>query len=333
MRRILTLAVVPTVLLLAAAAPSPTATSGPSYSVFLRLVDAPAGSFDQMIAAVAPAVERSGWRLLASYDAGTGGCAYRAHTFVVNAPAFTEEVLKHGVRTAFAVPLRLAVYEDDLGVHLAAVNPQSIARTVVDESFEAPSTALVGQLRTMTATGFPGTPVLVPYGQPRDQGLIEKTMGVVAGGPFPGKIDQVRKSRAVPGMTVQVVADNIAAAGARPQGRWALRTAYRLDLPNQNAVLLGFTGGPMESRSFQIVGAGLDQSRSRFACPGLDHTPAYPLELLVVQEAGEIKVLLIDVMFRMKMYFEDAGKVKFAANMSMPGSIENELRDLVEEAY
>jgi hypothetical protein len=33
------------------------------------------------------------------------------------------------------------------------------------------------------------------------------------------------------------------------------------------------------------------------------------------------------------MYFEDAGKVKFAANMSMPGSIENELRDLVEEAY
>lgn len=333
MRRILALAIVPATLLLAAAGPSPTPPAGPSYSVFLRLVDAPAGAFDQMVAAVAPAVERAGWQLLASYEAGTGDCAYRARTFVVNAPGFTTEVLKHGARTAFAVPLRLSVFEDDLGVHLAAVNPQSIARTVVDESFEAPSTALVGQLRAMTATGFPGKPVMEPYGQPRDQGLIEKTMGVVAGGPFPDKIDQVRKSKVVPGLTVQVVADNIMAVGTKPTRRWALRNAYRLDLPAQNAVLLGFTGGPMESRSYAIVGAGLDESRAKFACPGLDHTPAYPLELLVVQEGDEVKVLLIDVMFRMKMYFEDAGKMKFAANMSMPGSIENELRDLVEEAY
>jgi hypothetical protein len=333
MRRILALAIVPAALFLAAAGPSPTPSAGPSYSVFLRLVDAPAGAFDQMVAAVAPAVERAGWQLLASYEAGTGDCAYRARTFVVNAPGFTAEVLKHGARTAFAVPVRLSVFEDDLGVHLAATNPQSVARTVVDESFEAPSTALVSQLRAMTATGFPGTPVMQPYGQPREQGLIEKTMGVVAGGPFPDKIDQVRKSKVVPGLTVQVVADNIAAAGAKPTGRWALRNAYRLDLPTQNAVLLGFTGGPMESRSYAIVGPGLDEGRAKFACPGLDHAPAYPLELLVVQEGNEVKVLLIDVMFRMKMYFEDAGKMKFAANMSMPGSIENELRDLVEEAY
>jgi hypothetical protein len=270
--------------------------------------------------------------VLTSQEAGTGGCAYRARTFVVNAPAFTAEVMKHGPRTAFAVPLRLSVYEDDLGVHLASVNPQSIARTVVDESFIAPSTEVVNQLRTMAA-GLPGRVVMAPYGQPRDKGLIDKTMGVVAGGPFPGKIDQVRKSKVVPGMTVQVVADNIAAAGAKPTRRWGLRNVYRLDLPDQDAVLLGFTGGPMESRSYQIVGPGTDDSRSRFACPGLDHTPAYPLEVLVVREGDQVKVLLVDVMFRMKMYFEDAGKMKFAANMAMPGSIEDELRDLVEEAY
>jgi uncharacterized protein (DUF302 family) len=333
MRRILALAIVPATLFAVAARPAPTPAAGPSYSVFLRLVDAPAGAFDQMVAAVAPAVQRAGWQVLASYEAGTGDCAYRAMTFVVNAPDFTAEVLKHGARTAFAVPLRLSVFEDDVGVHLAAVNPQSIARTVVDESFEAPATALVGALRAMTSTGFPGTPVMHPYGQLRDKGLIEKTMGVVAGGPFPDKIDQVRKSRVVPGLTVKVVADNIVAAGAKPTRRWALRNAYRLDLPAQNAVLLGFTGGPMESRSYAIVGPGIDETRAAFACPGLDHTPAYPLELLVVQEGDEVKVLLIDVMFRMKMYFEDAGKMKFAANMSMPGSIENELRDLVEEAY
>ena len=34
-------------------------------------------------------------------------------------------------------------------------------------------------------------------------------------------------------------------------------------------------------------------------------------------------------MYRMKMYFEDAGKMKCAASMRMPGSIEDEIRRLV----
>ena len=34
----------------------------------------------------------------------------------------------------------------------------------------------------------------------------------------------------------------------------------------------------------------------------------------------------------MKMYFEDAGTMKFAANMRMPGAIEDELRDKIQES-
>jgi uncharacterized protein (DUF302 family) len=309
---------------------APVMAAGPEYGTYLRLVNAPAGSYDQMVAAVPGALERAGWQLVASYDAGTGGCVHKAKTFVVNAPAFTAEVLKQGPRAAFALPLRLAVYEDDAGVHLAAVNPQSLGRTIVGETFEAPSTEVVNQLRAMTATGFPGKAVMAPYGQMRTQGLIEKTMGVVAGGPFASKIEQARSAK---GTTVADVAAKLMAAGATPTKRWGLRAVYRFDLPGQNATLVGFTGGPMESKSYSIVGAGLDDSRAKFACPGLDHVAAYPLEVLVVQEGSEVKVLLVDVMFRMKMYFEDAGKMKFAANMAMPGSIEDELRDLIEEAF
>jgi uncharacterized protein (DUF302 family) len=306
--------------------------AGPEYGTFLRLVDAPAGSFDQMVTAVPGALQRAGWQLVASYDVGTGGCVHKAKTFVVNAPAFTAEVLKHGPRAAFALPLRLSVYEDDVGVHLAAVNPQSLARTIVAETFEAPSNDVVNQLRAITASGFPGKAVAVPYGQMRTQGLIDKTMGVVAGGPFPGKIEQGRSTKAGAGTTVADVAAKLMAAGAKPTKRWGLRSVYRLDL-GQGVAMVGFTGGPMESKSYSIVGPGLDESRGKFACPGLDHAAAYPIELLVVQEGSDVKVLLIDEMFRMKMYFEDAGKMKFAANMAMPGSIEDELRDLIEEAF
>jgi hypothetical protein len=39
-----------------------------------------------------------------------------------------------------------------------------------------------------------------------------------------------------------------------------------------------------------------------------------------------IQVQAVDEMYRMKMFFEDAGKMAFAKNMGMPGSIEDELR-------
>ncbi len=34
-------------------------------------------------------------------------------------------------------------------------------------------------------------------------------------------------------------------------------------------------------------------------------------------------------MFRKKMFFEDAGRMKFARNMRMPASIVDELKDVV----
>ncbi len=40
----------------------------------------------------------------------------------------------------------------------------------------------------------------------------------------------------------------------------------------------------------------------------------------------------MDAKFRMKMFFEDAGKMKFARDMMMPGSIEEEIRTLIRAA-
>jgi hypothetical protein len=105
-----------------------------------------------------------------------------------------------------------------------------------------------------------------------------------------------------------------------------------LDKSDQGAVIMGVTGEPMEAKAFQIVGPGNNSARDGLACPGIDHAAAFPIELVLVEEEGRVVVTIIDAMFRMKMYFEDAGKVKFAANMLMPGSIEDEIRDKVEES-
>jgi multidrug efflux system membrane fusion protein len=56
---------------------------------------------------------------------------------------------------------------------------------------------------------------------------------------------------------------------------------------------------------------------------------AYPVEVVIADEGEEIAIYVINEMFRMKMYFENAGKMAFARNMGMPGSIEDELKDKI----
>ncbi|MDX2121075.1 MAG: hypothetical protein SF070_08500 [Gemmatimonadota bacterium] len=307
------------------------ATPGPTYGVYLRLADGPAGSYHAMLEAMPALAERAGMPLLATLPVATGGCRFQATVFVLQSPAWAGQVTAAGRHGAFAAPIRLAVFEDEAGTHLALANPQSLARTIVGEDFDGPAGEVVAALTAAVRAGFPGTPVAEPYGQLRDRGLIGKTMGIVAGGPFPSKVEEVARVKATAALNLEALTLAIAEVGRRPTTRWGLRLAYHTPLPD-GAELLGFTGAAMEARSFAIVGAGGNPAREGYACAGLDHAPAYPLELLVAREGGDLVVLVTDVMFRMKLYFEDAGTMKFAANMAMPGSIEDELRDRVDEA-
>ena len=94
--------------------------------------------------------------------------------------------------------------------------------------------------------------------------------------------------------------------------------------------LVGVTGAAMEAQAFQIVGNGNVEAREDVECAGIDHAPAFPLTLAIQRIGPAIRVSLVDEIFRMKMYFEDAGKVAFAKNMGMPGSIKDEIRQKVE---
>jgi hypothetical protein len=166
----------------------------------------------------------------------------------------------------------------------------------------------------------------------RDQGLIGKTMGVVAGGPFPSKVEDLGSTGATSAIGVAEVAAAFAGAARTPTKRWGIRSVYRVDLPGGNLSIIGLAGDKMEAKAYAIVGHGSDESREAYSCPGIDHAAAFPLEVVVLRDGDRVELRAVDAMFRMKMYFEDAGTMKFAANMAMPGSIENEIRDLVEDA-
>ncbi|GAB4380269.1 MAG: hypothetical protein Kow0042_30250 [Calditrichia bacterium] len=218
---------------------------------------------------------------------------------------------------------RLIVFEDEAGLHVAMVNPISILRSVLmeDEKYLELANRQRQKLRTAVALHVPGKSVETQYGQFRKKGYIGPTMGVMAGGSFDGKIKEVLRIQG----TLADYLPKIKKRMEQPGEIWGMHLAYSLELPTKKLALLGTTGPKMESKSFDIVKAGSNKARKKYSCPGTAYAAAYPIEVIVAEENGEVVVRLVEVMYRMKMFFEDAGKWAFAKNMTMPGSIQKEI--------
>jgi len=296
------------------------------FGVYEYVVERAGSTVDDAGDAVESALSRSDWRVLAKVDAGVPrGCRYEARVLAVVDPAYVKQLMAVNRRTApFAVVDRINVFEDEGGVHVAVLNAESVNRTVLmeDGAYAGLSRTHVEALRALVTGAVTGKVSDREFGERRSRGHIGKTMGVMAGGPFAEKV----KDEAVVGSgDWKAVAEKVRHGLTRPGGKWGLHLAYELELPEQETVIFGSTGSPMDSKSFSIVGAGADDARGSFQCPGLAHAAAYPIEVVVTREGDAVKVRLVDVMYRMKMYFEDAGKWAFMKNMGMPGSIHDEL--------
>lgn len=323
---------------IALASPASPASAASSQATYVNLADSLQGPLPVAAEALKSAYAAAGLQVAAVHDVAVDGkaCSYHARVLVLSDSRWTQQLAAHGPRALFAAPIRLVLYEDEAGLHLAAVNPVSSGRTIASETgIDAAGEALLRELGRIARGALPGAYGNRPYGQWRDRGLIGRTMGIMAGGPFAEKVEVLHQTPGSKPEDVLSVAQRLEhglqAAGGK--GRWQLRPIYRLDLPTANAVLIGVSGAAMEARSFAIVGAGGESRRSKYACPGLAHAAAYPIELLVFAEQGVVKVAAVDGMYRMKMFFEDAGKMKFAANMGMPGSIEDEIRSMVAGTF
>ena len=303
--------------------------------VYLKLVDSAPGSVASVTDHLASVISdtEGAWEVLATYDAAVQApCEYGARVMVLYSDAYATSLMAQGIQAAFAVPLRIAVFSDETGVHVGATNPLNLNRTmVIEEGHQEAWDTAVEDLRGLAAEAFPDQAVAAAeYGQVRKKGRIGRTMGIMAGGPF---VDKVKVATSVPtvGNDVGSVAQALMEGIAHVEGdwKWGIRPVYSALLPGVNAAVIGVTGERMEADAFAIVGAGNADERKELSCPGVGHAPAFPIEIVVAEQEGEIQVLLVGAMYRMKMYFEDAGRWKFAQNMGMPGSIEDEMKDKI----
>jgi hypothetical protein len=305
--------------------------------VYLLLVDGASVPLEEALQSLEGALGAGDWVVAGRMDPtpGPSECAFRSGVIVAYPRDYAARLMASGQTAAFALPVRFVVWEDENGVSVGATNPMNLNRTIVDEDTSPQDWADVAtSIRTVAEAAFPGQTADGEYGQHREKARIGRTMGIMAGGKFEDKVEDVLNIPA-PGVTASVMAKALMQKIPTLPGEWdwALTPVYLIDLPESGVALVGVSGRPLERDAFSIVGSGGNEAREDMACPGIDHAAAFPIEILVAKDGDRIRIAVVDEMYRMKMFFEDAGKMAFAKNMAMPGSIENELKDKIKASF
>ena len=293
------------------------------YGVYVKVVEKAKGSFDEVSNRVDSALKNAGWEILTTYTSGVPeGCTFRSRVIVFNSPVYAKSILLNGVKAAFALPLRAGIYEDESGISVAVLNPSSINRTMIHEAkLDDLSLSTIQSIVDVISKNVPGSAVKKQIGEVRKKGRV----GGMGGGDFPDKIEEVYVAPDDSDATFKKVSENVRRGILENKKSWKL--LYTLDLSAQGAIIFGVTEAKMEGRAFRI--AGEKRSSDSYKFPGIDHNAAFPIEVIVYKDGGKVKVVLLDGMYRMKVYFEDAGNWAFMKNMGMPGQIQGEIVEMV----
>jgi len=290
-----------------------TAFAGDEYGVYVKAVNGAKPDFAGVVKQVEDAATAAGWTVLASFDTGVEDrCGkVQAHVVVVNNDEYASKLMKHGPLAAFALPVRIGVFEDASGIHVDFVNPASIVRTVLGDGVEDElAVQTMKDLAKSLGDGVQGNAAVKQIGQLRDEGHV----GGMGGGDFVKKVETIHTGGAVDDVVSKV-----------QEGIKADTNGWKLiyTLKAGDATIIGLTKKATEAKAFDIAGEKRETDKDQ--CPGLDHAAAFPIEVVVSGDAGKAKVQVLDEMYRMKVYFEDAGNWAFMKNMTMPGHIEDEV--------
>jgi uncharacterized protein (DUF302 family) len=290
------------------------------YGVYVKVTEKMSGTFDEVVKNVESALATNGWQVLASYDAAVPeGCGFKAHTIVINSADYAKKLLAHGPTAAFALPLRVEIFTNENGINIGFMNPASLNRTVLGDTVEKDlSVATMRELEKVLASAGKGSVVNQQIGEIRSKGYV----GGMGGGEFSGKIEEIYKKEDT-GSNFHEIAAKVKEGIASNNKGWKL--IYSLE-PLSDVVIYGVNKPKTEARAFGIAGERRESDKN--PCPGIDHAAAFPIEVVIMKERGMVKVITLTEMYRMKVYFQDAGNWAFMKNMRMPGQIEREIVEI-----
>lgn len=312
------------------------ANAAEEYGIFERVLEA-SGSFADTTAALEKALAESKLTLHAKRDLVYTDKVQQSRVYILTSPAYMDVAKDEAPETASAQILRIGVYEYGEGkkVHINMANPPAHAMVFYSGSKNydkllAAARAVAQEIKDVAAK-VPGKQVSVQLEPVRTEKTLNKFNG-------DGPAKMMAKFRNWKESQNEVTfkegkPENFAAAVARVEQALAQSEDKGTDdssgwrmiskIPvGTNAVYFGITNDYTENKCIRINSDFRSDGKSKDApYPGVDHSPALPLEVLVINDGKETKVVQYGEMWRMQLYFWDSGYMAFAKNTLIPSII------------
>ncbi len=335
---------------------------GSDNGIYLKTVENIPGSIDNVVGGLGQILQSSDYSILAQHEAAgpdlinkddAKKCNLRAFVFVLQDKDYTEYLTSFGNKYLVAAFLKIGIYETEKGVQVNIVDPETIIRIVFNDLEGAEydevisgsqvfKDKLISTIHKLEAGGKVKL-AQEPIRSAKALKKASKDMFMMVGpmtffrakDQFPqiysAKADNSKKAiqELLARVEKNLISFTPSTADIEYQGtqnstdlNWKMIS--KVFSPDSNAVVLGLTRPRTEALSFKI--AGQPRANKVNGCPGIDHVSAYPVEVLIVAEERQVFVHTAREMFRMDMYFWDAGKMAFMEYMNMPKMLDKSLK-------
>jgi hypothetical protein len=330
------------------------------HGMYMLTVKNAKGDFEKISSSVIKSIESSGFKILAERDVSTPDnvredgkdlCGYKGKLIVFTSEDYIKMLTSFGNKYLVASFLRIGVHETNEGIQIIIADPETINRIIFNDlndknyeqvvkktlPFKSKIITSIHSLKLETNV----EEIRDPKRSTEDLREAARDMFMMVGpmtfftdeDQFP-EIYSQKNDNGIQGIEnlklemfkniesfQQTKDDSEYRWTKNPNEDLKWKVVGEVISPDKKAVLFGLTRNRTEAVSFYIVGDETEQNK----CPGLDHLTAYPIEVLLMIEDENIVVYTPREMFRMDMYFWDAGMGAFMNHMSMPDILDESI--------
>lgn len=310
------------------------AQAADEYGIFERVLEA-SGSFEDTTAALEKSLAESKLTLQGKEDLKIPDGAQKARVYILTSPSYLEAAKDLPPNTISAQVLRIGVYQYGEGkkTHVNMANPIAHAMVFYAGTEKYPqliaaAKAAEQEIKDVVAK-VPGTQVSVQLEPTRS----EKTLNKFNGDGPAKMMAKFRNWSESQNLVFSDKPENFAATvakvenllnaskdkGAEDASGWNLISKIPV---GTNAVYFGISNAYTENKAIRINSDFRSDGKSKDApYPGVDHAPALPLEVLVINTGKDVQVVQYGEMWRMQLYFWDSGYLAFTKNTLVPNTI------------
>ncbi|RMF57055.1 MAG: hypothetical protein D6743_19460 [Calditrichaeota bacterium] len=315
----------------------------PKHGVYIKVLEADENDFGGVCSALEEGIARSSLKLVGKWDLDTANpYDYLARVYVLNDSAFTAAVAQLEGPRFLAVAHRIAVYQGpgQKSVLVNMVNPEAIARVYFHKLPEDQYQQMLQkaaevrqQMTELIISSVPGKEINQETAPLREEKALNgyngdgmaKVMALFKD--FEGSLHKVRNEKIKDDVdaSFERVCQELEANFAKSKTGW--RLVAKIDGGNHRRYY-GISQPYTEEIATRIVGE--KRKNDADPAPGIDHSPAFPIEVLVYPEKDKIKVATLGEMWRMQFYFWDAGYAAFAKHAQIPSQIYGSIVDAIK---